>query len=73
MPRMKKLKPPKYKRGDMVYTYQNPTKAYPVSHIFPSDDPEYSHKYKLALRDKDGFGYSSKYMNEESLSRRRKR
>ncbi len=73
MVRQKKTKPPKYKRGDMVYIYQNPTVPYPVSHIFPSDDPEYSHKYRLALRDRDGFGHSSKYMNEESLSRRRRR
>jgi len=70
--RLKKIKPPKYKRGDLVYSYQNPTVKRPVSHVFPSDDPEYSHKYKLALQDKDGYSYSSKYLNEESLSRRKK-
>ena len=70
MPRIKK---PKFKVGDMAYSYQNPTVKRRVSHVFPSKDPEYSHKYKLALYNKDGFSYSSNYINEESLHKRRKK
>ena len=73
MARTRKVRPPKYKLRELVYSYQNPMVARPVSHVFPSGDPEYSHKYKLALRDKDGYSYSSKYINEGSLSRRRRR
>ncbi len=61
---------PKYKVGDMVYSYQNPTVKRRVSHI-RLEKPPYSHSYKLALRDKDGYGYSSKWINEGSLSKRR--
>lgn len=63
----KKIKPPKYTYGDMLYSYQNPTKPGKVFRIIISDDPEYPHKYKLTLKDKDGFTYSSNMINEKSL------
>lgn len=66
----KKTKKPKYKMGDMVYSYLNKTKKYPVNYISLSYDPDYNHKYKLAFRDKDGYSYSSKYIDEKSLSKK---
>lgn len=65
----KKVKPLKFKHGDMLYSYLNPTVPYPVTYISPSNDPEYQHKYKLSLRDKDGYSYSSHFINEASLKR----
>ena len=67
----KKSKPLKYKMGDMVYSYQNPTVARPVNKIIRSDDPEYDHKYILSLKDKDGYSHSSKHINEKSLRKRK--
>ncbi len=58
---------PKYKIGDMVYSYQNPEKKMPVSFIRKADTP-YSHAYKLNLKTDDGYSRSSKWINEESLS-----
>ena len=66
---MKKLNPPKYKVGQMFYSYQNPTVKRAINKIRPSDDPKYSHSYVLALRDKDGYSYSSKWMGEGTLSK----
>ena len=64
-------KKPKYKVGDMVYSWQNPTVKRRVSHRRLSDEAGYPHKYKVALIDKDGYGHSSIWMNECSLSKRR--
>lgn len=62
----------KYKVGDMVYSYQNPTVKRRVSHR-RKGAPGYPNAYKLSLRDRDGYSYSSKWINEGSLSKRRKR
>jgi hypothetical protein len=69
----KKVKAPKYTYGDMLYSYQNPNKPGRVFRIVISDDPEYQHKYKLTLKDKDGYTYSSNFINENSLSKRKKK
>lgn len=61
---------PKYKVGDMVYTYLNPTVKRRISHV-RENDPGYPHNYKLALRDKDGYSYSSHWVGEGSISRRK--
>lgn len=66
---MKKLNPPKYKMGQRFYSYQNPTVKRAINKIRPSDDPVYAHSYILALRDKDGYSYSSKWMGEGTLSK----
>lgn len=63
----------KYKVGDMVYSYVNPTVKRRVSHARADPDPGYPNRYKLALVDRDGYGYSSKWINEGSLSRRKLR
>ena len=62
----------KYKVGDMVYSYQNPTVKRRISHIHIEKSP-YQNKYKLSLRDKDGYSYSSKWINEGSLSKHKLR
>lgn len=63
----------KYKIGDMVYSYQNPTVKRRVSHARPGLDEGDPNRYKLALKDRDGYSYSSKWINEGSLSRRKLR
>jgi len=64
---------PKYKAGDMVYSWVNPTKKARVSHIRKSDDCEYPHAYKLALKDKDGFSHSSKWINETTIRKTKRK
>jgi hypothetical protein len=68
----KKVKPPKYTYGDKLYTYQDPNKPGVVFRIYPSDDPRYAHKYKLTLKGKDGYTYSSNFINETSLFKTKK-
>ena len=70
---MAKAKKQKFKRGDMVYSWQNPTTKRRVSHVNPSKDPMYPHQYKVALVDKDGYSRSSKWMNEDSLRKTKPR
>lgn len=72
---MAKRKPakPKFKVGDLVYSYQNPTKKARVSHVFPSTEVGFEPNYKLALHDTDGYSYSSKYIGQKSLSKRKQR
>jgi hypothetical protein len=62
----------KYKVGDMVYTYLNPTVKRRISHT-RQNDPGYPNVYKLALFDREGFSYSSHWVNEESISKRKLR
>ena len=54
---------PKFKVGDMVYSYQNKTEKRPISYINESSDSTYDHKYKLSLID----GYSN-WIDEKSIS-----
>ena len=63
---------PRFDVDDMVYSWQNPTVRRSVTKIQESREPGYQHKYKVSLRDQDGYSYSSKWMNESSLSRRRR-
>lgn len=70
---MARMKKPKYKVDDMVYSWQNPTIKRRVSHRRLSTELGYSHQYKVALVDSRGYGRSSKWMGEGSLSKRRKR
>jgi hypothetical protein len=68
---MPKIKAPKYRLRQKVYSWQNPTVKREISHIHKAETPGYPHQYKLALYDKDGYSYSSKWMNESSLSLRK--
>ena len=67
----KKVKKPKFKRGDMVYSYQNKTKKEPIEFISLSVDPNYEHRYKLSLHDNEGYSRSSNWINESSLSKKK--
>ncbi len=67
----KRISKPKFKVGDMVYSWQNPDVRRRVSHVFPSEHYGYPHKYKVALVDSEGYSRSSKYMDETSLCKRR--
>lgn len=57
-----KAKKVKYKVGQLVYSYQNKTKKYPIIHIYKSENPRYDHKYKLQLPDG-----SSNWIDESSI------
>lgn len=63
---MSGTKKSKYKVNDKVYSYQNPDKAYGISivQLFGND-----YKYKIGLRDKDGYSYSSNWIDEKSISK----
>ena len=65
----KKIKAPKYTYGDMVYGWENPDKPGKIFRIILSDDPEIDHKYKLTLKDKDGYTviFSAIDMNDPEL------
>ena len=67
----KKIKAPKFTYGDMVYGWENPDKPGKIFRIILTDDPEIDHKYKLTLKDKDGYTYSSKPVSERYLTKRR--
>lgn len=56
----------KYRVGQMVYSWQNPTRKARISHISPGEG-EYPTKYKLALMTKGGYSHSSKWINEPSI------
>jgi hypothetical protein len=66
-----RIKAPKFKYDDKVYSYQNPTSPGYIRFIRKSEDPNYSNKYKLVLYDDNGYSYSSNWINEESLSKRK--
>ncbi len=69
--KMRKLNPPKYRVGQMVYSWQNPTVKRAITKVLPSNDPKYPHKYKVGLRHKNGYSYSSKWISEKSISLRK--
>jgi len=60
---------PKYKLGDMVFSYQNPTAPAPIIQINPSSDPGYEATYILRIPTASGEGTkNSYYINEGSLT-----
>ena len=62
----------KYHIGELVYSYQNPTQKFGVSIIREGKDG-FPNKYKLSLRDKDGFSKSSNWIDEKSLYKTKKK
>jgi hypothetical protein len=56
----------RYKVGDMVYTYQNPDEKHNITYI---KETESGTKYKISLRDKDGYSYSGNFIDEKSISK----
>lgn len=69
----KKVKPPKYKMGDEVYSYQNPTVKRKINRINKALEADDVNRYRLTLYDKDGYPKNSNWINEKSLSKRRKK
>ena len=69
---MKKVKKPKYKVGDMVYSWRNPTEKKRINRILISEDPNYDHKYRLTLTGDDGYNYNSSWINETSIRKTKK-
>ena len=66
---------PRFKVGDMVYSWQNPNVKRRVSFVRVADpnDPMDQHQYVVSLRDKDDYSYSSKWMGEKSMRKTKKR
>lgn len=69
----KRVKAPKYKVGQFVYSYQNPTEKRPINMIRKAKEPGYNHAYRLTLAGADGYGKNSNWIDEPSLSLRKKR
>jgi hypothetical protein len=66
----KKL-PPKYKIGEFVYSYHNPTEKRQINAIDQSKKFGVSHKYRLTLSDAQGKPKNSQWIDEKSLSKRK--
>ena len=62
-----KAKKPKYKIGQMVYSYQNRNKKARINFIRISEDSQFDHKYRLTLPGEDGYNKNSNWINESSL------
>jgi len=74
--RKKRVRSPKYKVGDMVYSYQNPTVKRRISHFRDSgveDGVDYGFKYKIALYRQNGSSYSSNWINQSSIRKTKPR
>ena len=54
------------KVGDKYYSYENPDKLYGITYISGEGDNK---KYKISLRTKEGYSYSSKNLSKGSLSK----
>lgn len=63
-----KARKPKYKIGDMVYSYANRDKKARVNYIHVSP-AGYPHKYRLTYWGDDGYPHNSNWIDEGSLSR----
>ena len=70
---MAKKKKVKYKIGQFVYSYQNPTEKRPINRIRESQDGDYDHMYRLTLPDRQGYPVNSNWINEKSLSLRKQK
>jgi len=66
------MKKAKYKVGDMVYSWQNPTVKREINRVTPPDDLGII-RYRLTLIGRDGERHNSKWTNESSLSKRKLR
>ncbi len=68
-----KINRPKFKVGDMVYSWQNPDYKAEVAFVNPREiDGKTEYHYKVTLKDKDGYTKSSKWMHESGMSKTKK-
>ncbi len=66
----------KFKVGDMVYSWQNPNYKARVSFVRDNgveDNTDYGFSYKVTLKDREGYTHSSKWMDEDSLYKYKKK
>lgn len=61
------MNPPKYKREDLLYSYQNKDYPAPVSRVRESHEEGSQHAYKLTLKNEHGTR-SSHWIDENSLT-----
>jgi hypothetical protein len=62
------MKKVKYKEGQLVYSYQNPTEKRPINRVRISEEDNFEHTYRLTFVGDDGFPKNSHWINESSLS-----
>lgn len=66
----KKLKP-KFRIGEFVYSYHNPTEKRQINAIRVSKKFGVAHKYRLTLSDQQSKPKKSVWIDEKSLSKRK--
>jgi hypothetical protein len=69
----KKLQKPRYKVGEFVYSKLNPTEKRQIEDIKQFKTPGVKSKYRLLLCDAKGKPKRSVWIEESTLSRRKKR
>ena len=60
----KAIPKPKYKVGDMVYSYQNMTEMRPINYVRPSKEYGFPHAYRISLK-----GGNSNWISENSVAK----
>ena len=62
----------KYRIGEKVYSYQNPTVARKIDRIrYAEKGTPFQNAYRLILKDSRGYNKNSNWINENSLSKRK--
>ena len=61
------MRKPKYKVGDMVYSWQNPTVKREVNRVSESLERGNPHKYRLTLIDRQGNHYCQKGSKDKEV------
>lgn len=69
----KKLRKPRYKVGEFVYSKLNPTEKRQINEVKQFKTPGVKPKYRLILCDPKGHPKRSGWIEESTLSRRKKR
>lgn len=70
---VKKIQKPRYKEGEFVYSKLNPTEKRQILEIKQFKSPGVKPKYRLILSDAKGHPKKSAWIEESTLSRRKKR
>jgi len=62
---------PKFKKGQFVYSYLNPTERRQINLVYVSKHRNREHKYRLTLSDAAGMPKMSRWITESGLSKRK--
>jgi hypothetical protein len=62
------MKAPKYKEGQFVYSYQNPTEKRQINKVRKATTEGFSHAYRLTLVNAAGYAKNSNFIDEKSIS-----